>query len=260
MYSKMSREQTLREPDEESELIKVFTNCPSLYSVYIEGSYYTKNFNFGHSDIDLSLIVEKPSFEDIHTLEEDIKLISKKRGVKISTCYSEINDLKKDVERFKAHAHGKKRTSFLYDILNSQRVYGKDLKADLEGYIVQYHPFELYSNMSELITNLYNSLSSYHKCINISFIIAKTTLLLKGIYSSQKEDIINSFSKNIDAQFGHRLLTIFSKSKKELQISKEEKSADLQFIMDFCHFCKDYSRELVKVNQNELKPIPKAKK
>ncbi len=192
-------------------LYQAFTNCPSLYSVYSAGSYYTKNFDFRYSDIDLSLIVEKPSFKDIHTLEENISRISKKSGIKISTCYSEINDLKEDIKIFKAHAHGKKRTSFLYDIL-------------------------------------------------ISFVIAKTTLLLKGIYTSQKEDIINSFSKNIDAQLGYRLLTISNKSKKELQSSKEEKSADLQFIMDFCYFCKDYSRGLVKVNQNEFKPIPKVKK
>ena len=241
-------------------LYQAFTNCSSLYSVYSVGSYSTKNFDYKYSDIDLSLIVEKPSFEDIHTLEENISRISKKIGVKISTCYSEINDIKKDIERFKAHAHGKKRTSFLYDILNSQRIYGKDLKADLEGHIVQYNPFELYSNISELITELYKSLSSYHKCINISFVIAKTTLLLKGIYTSQKEDIINSFSKNIDAQLGYKFLTISNKSKKGLQGSKEEKSADLQFIMDFCHFCKDYSRGLVKVNKNEFKPMPKAKK
>lgn len=241
-------------------LYQAFTNCPSLYSVYSAGSYSTKNFDFRYSDIDLSLIVDKPSFEDIHTLEENISRISKKMGVKISTCYSEINDLKEDIKIFKAHAHGKKRTSFLYDILNSQRIYGKDLKVDLEGYIVQYYPFELYSNISELITELYKSLSSYHKCINISFVIAKTTLLLKGIYTSQKEDIINSFSKNIDAQLGYRLLTISNKSKKELQSSKEEKSADLQFIMDFCYFCKDYSRGLIKVNKDEFKPIPNSKK
>lgn len=80
----MSRELILKELNEEPELMKIFTNCPSLYSVYSVGSYSTKNFDFGYSDIDLSLIVEKPSFEDIHTLEENINRISKKRGIKIS--------------------------------------------------------------------------------------------------------------------------------------------------------------------------------
>jgi len=216
-------------------LQNIFKGNKSVYSVYSVGSYLNGEFHES-SDIDLSLIVENPKAEDIMDLEERIAQLTNETGIKISTCYSEINELKKDISKLGMHSHGKKRSSFMYDILNSEKIYGKELKIDH----IRYSPYEVYSNFSELITEIYKHINNPVKCVNLSLVAAKTTILLKeGRYPTKKKEIIKEFTEKIAKEKGE-----------ELNRSYKTKP-DIQFLIDFCYFCKDYSRNYVKVGSYE---------
>lgn len=222
-------------------LKETFKKFPSIYSVYNAGSYLTEHFN-SNSDIDLSIILETPKYEEINGLEKEIKKIETENKIKISTCYSEMSHLKKDIEKFGLHSHGKKRSSFIYDLLNAQILYGQDLK--LEGYTPKYHPYEVYSNFSEVINEIYNHLDNPVKCVNLALVAAKTTLLLKGSYPTKKKEIIRQFSDKINRPKGNKLSKAYS-----------TKKADIQFLIDFCYYCKDYARDLVEVSSCQTKQI-----
>jgi predicted nucleotidyltransferase len=233
-----------------------FKKNKSIYAVYSGGSYRTgqKEMN---GDIDLAVIIENSSPEDILSLEKGMKDVGREYNIPISTCYSDINQMKKDLETFKAHAHGKKRTSFLHDILNSERIYGRDLHEEIEGNEMRYQVFETYSNISELINTFYKFLepteSNKKKCLNISIIAAKTALLLHGKYETKKRDIVKGFKENVDKDLGERLERIYADSKEGKPIDDQ----DVTFMHSFCYACQEYSRESIKGVEHEFREIKK---
>jgi len=243
----------LTETSIKNELQQLFITIPSIHSVYATGSFLKNSFQSDKSDIDLSLILSKSNFKDIHKLERGLKNIGDDFKIKISTCYSHIHELEKDMKQFNMHIHGKKRTSYLYDFCFSNKIYGEGIEPFLKN--IYYHPFEVFSNISELITNIYHNLGQTKKeqttCLNISIVVAKITNTLNNIYEPDKQCTIEQFRENIDVKRGNELLELYLNNKTGKLFSDK----DFQFMIDFCYYCQDHSRTKVEVTKNEIKKI-----
>lgn len=219
-------------------LVQFFDRVSAVYSVYSGGSFLKSAFSKSVSDIDLSIILTNVYEENIRIIEIGLAELSKSMDIKISRCYSFLSDMKKDIEKFSMHAHGKKRTSFLWDLKHGEKIYGEDLTKMLNT--VRFHPFELYTDLSSLNNNMISSMIKLdlQKSINIAIVCAKITLILHGHFRTDKYDIIKTFSQEIDEDMGNRLFHLYHSNKRGLPIYH-----DYQFLIDFCRFCQDKSRE-----------------
>lgn len=219
-------------------LVNFFKGISSVYSVYSGGSFLKSAFSKGVSDIDLSIILGDVFEEDIIKIETSLSEISDELDIKISRCYSFLNDMKKDIEKFSMHAHGVKRTTFLWDLKHGEKIYGEDLTPLLDN--IEFHPYEMYSKFSPLKNDIIKSMSSMNlkKSINIAIICAKTALILHGHFRTDKYDIIKTFSQEIDEDMGNRLFKMYHMIKQGRPLV-----SDYQFLIDFCRFCQDKSRE-----------------